>query len=206
VVTVPGLFDGPAGATPIDPDDAKGLIPTWVATRADLNSAEQENIVKALMWASSRGGPHSLGSLLTEKTIKTVHRRMFGDVWKWAGDYRKHDTNMGAPWAYVPDRVRDLLADVHAQTVDRETMPWSADEVAVRFHHRLVVIHPFPNGNGRHARLAADLLVALLGEPVFSWGAQNLNEAGAARAAYLDALRRADSSLDYEPLLAFARS
>ena len=85
-------------------------------------------------------------------------------------------------------------------------MPWPADELAVRFHHRLVVIHPFPNGNGRHSRLAADLLVELLGEPVFSWGAQNLGEEGAARAAYLDALRRADRELDYEPLLAFARS
>lgn len=205
-MTAPGLFDEPAGATPIDPDDAKGLIPTWVATRADLNSAEQENIAKALMWAPSRGGPRSVASLLTEEAIKTLHKRMFGDVWKWAGDYRQHNTNMGAPWPYVPDQVRDLLADVLAQTVDRENMPWSADEVAVRFHHRLVVIHSFPNGNGRHARLAADLLVALVGEPVFSWGAQNLNEEGAARAVYLDALRRADNSFDYEPLLAFARS
>ena len=205
-MTAPGLFDEPVGATPIDPDDAKGLIPTWVATRGDLNSSEQENIAKALIWASSRGGPRSVASLLTEETIKTLHRRMFGDVWRWAGDYRHHDTNMGAPWPYVPVQVRDLLADVLAQTSDRENMPWPADEVATRFHHRLVVIHPFPNGNGRHSRLAADLLVTLLGEPVFSWGAQNLNAEGAARTAYLDALRRADNSLDYEPLLAFARS
>lgn len=131
---------------------------------------------------------------------------MFGDVWKWAGTYRQHDTNMGAPWPYVPTQVRELLADVLAQTSDPNNMPWPADELAVRFHHRLVVIHPFPNGNGRHSRLAADLLAELLGVPVFSWGAQSLNEAGAARAAYLDALQRADRELDYGPLLVFARS
>jgi Fic-DOC domain mobile mystery protein B len=205
-VTTSGLFDEPAGATPIDPDDAKGLIPTWVATRGDLNNAEQENIAKAIAWTSSRGGPHTAAELLTDDAIRNLHRRMFGGVWKWAGTYRQHDTNMGAPWPYIPIQVRDLLADVLVQTSDLEHMPWPADELAVRFHHRLVVIHPFPNGNGRHSRLAADLLVELLGEPVFSWGAQNLGEEGAARAAYLDALRRADRELRYAPLLAFARS
>lgn len=205
-MTTPGLFDEPAGATPIDPDDAKGLVPTWVATRGDLNSAEQENIAKAIAWTSSRGGPSTVAALLTDGTIRNLHRRMFGDVWKWAGTYRQHDTNMGAPWPYIPTQVRDLLADVLIQTSDLENTPWPVDELAVRFHHRLVVIHPFPNGNGRHARLAADLLVELLGEPVFSWGAQNLGEEGAARSAYLDALQRADRELDYGPLLAFARS
>jgi len=205
-VTPLDLFDEPAGATPLEPDDAKGLIPTWVATRGDLNAAEQANIAKAVAWVSSRGGPHSMAALLQEETMKRLHRRMFGDVWKWAGHYRKHDTNMGTHWPYIHTQVRELLADVITQTSELDALPWPADELAVRFHHRLVVVHPFPNGNGRHSRLAADLLVALLGEPVFSWGAENLNESGAARAAYLDALRRADSVYDYEPLVAFARS
>ena len=147
-----------------------------------------------------------MAALLQEETMKRLHRRMFGDVWKWAGHYRKHDTNMGAHWPYIQTQVRELLADVAAQTSDPDALPWPADELAVRFHHRLVVVHPFPNGNGRHSRLAADLLVTLLGEPVFSWGAESLNESGAARAAYLDALRRADSLYDFEPLVAFARS
>ena len=205
-MTTGDLFEEPVGATPIDPDDAKGLIPTWVATRADLNSAEQENIAKAIAWASSRGGPQSVDSLMTEGTMRGLHRRMFGDVWKWAGSYRRHDTNMGAPWPYVPIQVLELLEDVSAQTSDRANMPWAADELAVRFHHRLVAIHPFPNGNGRHARLAADLLVELLGESAFTWGARDLSEEGTARAAYLEALRRADREFDYAPLLAFARS
>jgi Fic-DOC domain mobile mystery protein B len=205
-VTALDLFDEPEGATPLDPDDARGLIPTWVATRGDLNAAERANIAKAVTWAvtSRRMGSHD--SLLTEESMKTLHRRMFGDVWRWAGTYRPHDTNMGTRWPYISTQVRELLADVLAQTADSENLPWSADELAVRFHHRLVVIHPFTNGNGRHSRLAADLLVSVLGEPVFTWGSENLNSPGEARRAYLAALRTADSEFDYRPLLEFARS
>lgn len=205
-VTVVGLYAEPDGATPLDPEDADGLIPTWVATRGDLNTVEQENIARAVAWASSSNAPHSLDSLMTEQSMRALHRRMLGDVWKWAGSYRKHDTNIGTHWPLISMEVHDLLADVRAQTADREKLPWSPDEVAVRFHHRLVAIHLFPNGNGRHSRLAADLLISLLGEPTFTWGLRNLGETGGARATYLQALRRADNLHDYGPLLAFARS
>ena len=200
------LFQEPEGATPLSPDDAKGLIPTWAATRADLNAVEQENIAKAIAWAATSPRLSSLASLMTEESIKTLHRRMFGDVWKWAGSYRQHDTNMGSHWPYISTQVRELLADVRVQTADAENLPWPADESAVRFHHRLVVVHPFANGNGRHSRLAADLLVSVLGEPVFSWGSANLNVPGEARRTYLEALRTADSLYDYRPLVEFARS
>jgi Fic-DOC domain mobile mystery protein B len=205
-VTPSDLFEEPAGATPIDSGDAAGLLPTWVATRADLNSAEQENVARAIAWASSGSGPRSVDALMTEGMIRSLHKRMVGDVWRWAGSYRQHDTNMGAPWPYVPIQVLELLEDVVVQTSDPENMPWSVDELAVRFHHRLVAIHPFPNGNGRHARLAADLLAELLGDQAFSWGARDFAEEGAARAAYLEALRLADREFDYALLLAFARS
>ena len=200
------LFHEPEGATPIDPDDAKGLIPTWVATRGDLNAVEQENIARAVAWAFTSPRMHLLGSLMTEESMKMLHRRMFGDVWKWAGSYRQHDANTAAPWPYVPTRVRELLADVLVQSSDRTNLPWPADELAIRFHHRLVPIHPFPNGNGRHARLAADLLVRALGRPTFSWGSESLDSPGDVRSAYLDALRTADSRHDYGPLVEFARS
>lgn len=200
------LFAEPEGGTPLDPEDAAGLIPTWIATRSDLNTAEQENIARAFVWAERSRLMASRATLLTEDSMKTLHARMFGDVWRWAGTYRHHDTNMGANWPYISTQVRELLADVLAQTTDLGDLPWSADELAVRFHHRLVVVHPFPNGNGRHARLAADLLVRTLGQPVFSWGSQNPNTTGESRRAYLDALRTADAAFDYGPLLAFARS
>ena len=200
------LFKELEGATPIDSEDAKGLIPTWVATRGDLNAVEQENIARSMVWASTSPRMHSLATLLTEESMKTLHKRMFGDVWKWAGTYRQHDSNMGAHWPYISTQVRELLADVLAQTADVENRPWPPDELAVRFHHRLVLIHPFPNGNGRHSRLAADLLVNVLGEPAFSWGSENLNGSGRARRDYLDALRTADKLFDYSALLEFARS
>lgn len=200
------LFQEPEGATPLSPDDVKGLVPTWVATRADLNAVEQENIARAIAWASTSSRVSSLASLATEEWMKALHRRMFGDVWKWAGSYRQHDTNMGARWPYISTQVHELLADVLVQTADTDEMPWPADELAVRFHHRLVLIHPFPNGNGRHSRLAADLLADLLGRPVFTWGSENLSNPGEARRIYLEALRTADSIYDYQPLLEFARA
>lgn len=201
-----GLFDEPEGATPLDPDQAQQLIPSWVATRADLNAVERENISRAVAWASSRNGPKTLQLLMRDSMMRDLHARMFGDVWKWAGQYRLHDTNIGASWPYVPTQVHDLLADVTAQAGDRAALPWSEDEIAIRFHHRLVAIHPFPNGNGRHARLAADLLATALGRPVFTWGARDLSLAGTAREVYLAALRVADESRDYASLVKFARS
>lgn len=200
------LFQEPEGATPIDPEDAKGLIPTWLATRGDLNAVEQENIAKAMMWASTSARMGALATLLTDESMRTLHRRMFGDVWKWAGTYRQHDTNMGAYWPYIATQVRELLADVLLKAADVDDLPWSSDELAVRFHHRLVTIHPFPNGNGRHSRLAADLLINVLGKSAFSWGSENLNNPGQARRDYLDALRTADRLSEYADLVEFARS
>ena len=200
------LFQQLDGATPLDAEDAKGLIPTWVATRAELNSVEQENIAKAIAWSAAVARTGSVGSLMTEESIGALHRRMFGDVWKWAGRYRQHDTNLGVHWPYISTHVGELLADVLAQTAEPDDLPWPADELAVRFHHRLVVIHAFPNGNGRHARLAADLLVQALARPAFSWGSGNPNGPGDARRAYLGALRVADDRCDYAPLVEFAHS
>ena len=201
-----GLFDESEGATPVDPDDAEGLVPTWIATRGDLNTAEQENIVAAVAWASSKTGPRTLDLLLTEAMMRELHERMFSDVWKWAGQYRQRDTNMGIHWPHIPEQVHGLVADVAAQTADAEALPWSADELTVRFHHRLVTIHPFPNGNGRHARLAADILAVCLGELPFTWGAKESSARGNTRSTYLAALRVADARFDYGPLVALARS
>jgi len=195
----------PVGATPLDATDIAGLIPTWVATRGDLDQVEQENIAKALVWSVAHG-PETLAALLSDDMLRSLHRRMFGDVWRWAGVYRMHDTNLGVHWPYIGTRVCDLVADVTAQTLDPECLTWSADELSVRFHHRLVTIHPFPNGNGRHARFAADLLVGILGEPPFTWGGADLARVGSARTRYLAALRHADERLDYRPLIEFARS
>ena len=194
------IFDGPEGSTPLDPDATKGLIPTWIATRGDLNAAERDNIAKATTWIRQR---RLTPGDLSQAWLKNLHRRMFSDVWRWAGSYRLHDTNLGLPWAEISFAVEGLVRDMHVH-VDMQA--WVPDETAIRFHHRLVFIHPFANGNGRHARLAADVLIEALGEQRFSWGARARRDPDAARREYVSALRIADRAPDYEPLLRFARS
>jgi fido (protein-threonine AMPylation protein) len=164
---VPDLFEEPDHATPLTPEERLDLIPTHIAFRSELNEAEQENIARAQAWALGRKR-----DLLSEKFIRELHRRMLGDVWKWA-------------------------------QIDYKTYP--VDEIAVRFHHRIVQIQLFPNGNGRHARLMADLLAMRMGRDQFSWGRESLRDAGTTRRLYIAALQAADNH-DIAPLLAFARS
>jgi len=192
------------GATPLTPDDLAGLIPTYVHSRVELNDAERDNVMEAMIWADGRHW--TVDSLMTSEAMRQLHRRMFRDVWKWAGAYRLRETTIGIAPSQIAVQLRDLLEDVRAQVEAGEGLGWSRDEIAVRFHHRLVLIHPFPNGNGRHARLAADLLVVALGGKKFTWGGVDLTGEGEARSRYLDALRCADKSFDYEPLLEFSRS
>lgn len=199
------LFAEPDGATPLDHDDRRGLLRTDIAYRHELNLAEAENIAAAQQWAFSRRRP--LQAWTRQHAMRTLHKRMFGDVWSWAGTYRLREANIGIAPHRIMTELENLLLDLRAQTVDPDRPAWPADEVAVRFHHRLVSIHPFPNGNGRHARLAADLVVVGLGAERFTWsGAGRLGDPTAARARYLAALRAADRHFAYDQLLAFARS
>ena len=186
------------GATPLDPDESAGLIPRHISTQAQLNEWEQANILDGVQWALRQ----VRRELLDEQFLRQLHQRMFGRTWHWAGQYRQSDKNIGVDHRQIQVRLRDLLEDVRTQIGYRA---YGADELALRFHHRLVWIHPFANGNGRHARLAADLLVARLGQPAFTWGGASLVAAGDVRQAYLAALRSADGR-DLDPLLRFARS
>ncbi len=190
-------LDYPDGATPLDADELASLIPGHITTQGELNEWEQLNILQGEEWARKQSK-----EILDEGFVRQLHERMFGETWRWAGEFRRSDKNIGVDWRRIAVDLRNLLDDVRYQ-VEHGTFP--SDEIAVRFHHRLVAIHPFPNGNGRHARLMADLLIQRLGRPRFSWGRHNLVDAGATRAQYIAALRAADGH-DYAPLLAFARS
>jgi Fic-DOC domain mobile mystery protein B len=191
------LFEEPENATPLSPEETRGLIPAHIAYRRDLNEAEQENIVRGQDWAfASRRDP------LSEKFIKALHRNMLRDVWRWAGQFRTSERNLGIAHYEIPVALRQLLDDTKAW-IDYKAYP--ADEIAVRLHHRLVQIHAFPNGNGRHARLTADLVVISFGRERFSWGSANLQDAGEVRRRYIAALQAADHH-DMGPLLGFARS
>jgi len=194
-----GIFDQPDdAATPLTPDERRDLIPSHIANRDDLNEAEQENILRGQSWALRR----RRRDFLNEKFILDLHKQMFAQVWRWAGNFRQTERNLGIPFYEIPSALRQLLDDTKAW-IDYKS--YSPDEIAVRFHHRLVQIHPFANGNGRHSRLMADLLVMELGRERFSWGRANLQAVGDVRGRYIMALKAADRH-DIGLLLAFARS
>lgn len=194
------LFNEPEDATPLTVEEQQGLVASWVTTRADLNAAEQDNIVKGLGWAQRRR--ISTLDVVTEDFSQSLHKHMFGDVWTWAGSYRRTDKNLGCVWWQVPLECAALFENF-GFWIEHET--FSPDELAVRLHHHLVAIHPFPNGNGRHSRLMSDLLLEHMGGEAFRWGGGGLMGETELRRTYIAALRAADAH-DLAPLLAFARS
>jgi Fic-DOC domain mobile mystery protein B len=192
----------PNGATPLEAEDLRGLIPEFVATREDLDVVEFENIARALPWAyreARRCGPLEI---LSYGFLFELHRQMFADVWKWAGTQRIRETNIGVAPARIPDETALVLGDAlywHANAT------YPTDERAARLHFRLVSVHPFPNGNGRCTRLLADLYLEACGEDSFTWGGSNLAAAGVGRDTYIAAIHDAAEG-DFRPLLEFARS
>ncbi|MBW2266429.1 MAG: mobile mystery protein B [Deltaproteobacteria bacterium] len=195
-------FKYPEGATPIEPDEAEGgLLLTHITTHGELNRWEQDNIVEALAWIDKTKPTN----ILNEQFIKQLHKRMFGNVWRWAGQFRRSDKNIGVSWHQVPMCLKNMFDDV---PVWIQTQNESPEEMAVHFHHRLVWIHPFPNGNGRHARLMADIFIenVLHGSP-FTWGKRDrdLLSPNEYRSRYIAALQEADNG-NYIPLLEFAKS
>jgi Fic-DOC domain mobile mystery protein B len=192
-------FEYPEGATPIDPDEAKGLILTHITTRGELDRWEQDNIAEALAWLDKTKPI----DILNGTFIRKLHYRMFENVWKWAGEFRLTNKNIGVPWWRVPVDVKTMCDDVIWRVEHHKASP---DILAIQFHHRLVSIHPFPNGNGRHARLMADLFLEnILQTPRFSWGGKDLSNGTDARKRYILALYAADNN-DYDQLVEFARS
>jgi Fic-DOC domain mobile mystery protein B len=189
----------PQGATPLDKNEIKGLLLTHITTRAELDRWEQDNINEALTWFHD----HKPAKILDESFMKLLHRKMFCNVWRWAGKFRQSEKNLGVPSYMIAVELKKLCDDAEYWI---ENKTFSEDEIAVRLHHRLVSIHLFPNGNGRHARLAADiLLVNVLGKSAFTWGSANLVKPGDVRRRYIESLQAADKG-NYKPLLAFARS
>lgn len=191
-------IDYSAGQTPLDPDEMQGLIPSHITTQSDLNEWEQANIMDALNWVSSKRNV----DVLSESFCIELHKRMFGRTWKWAGTFRHSDKNIGVDWQHIPIKLRNLLDDAR-YWFEKEV--YSADEAGMRFHHRLVLIHPFPNGNGRHARLMTDALLVSHKASKFTWGGNNLLGNDEPRRAYLAALRAADAG-NFALLVNFVRS
>jgi len=194
------IFTTGDGNTPLSPDEQADLIPN-LATKEELNEFERANILVAYDWALSLRNLRRQDPL-TEPYLRDLHNRMFDQTWKWAGACRSTEKNIGIAHYQIRDALGALLGDAR-YWLEHKTLP--SDEIAVRFHHRLVSIHPFANGNGRHARLMADVLARTQDRPVFTWGGADIVQPGDFRRRYIDALQAADKH-DINPLLAFARS
>ncbi|MDZ4709043.1 MAG: mobile mystery protein B [Saprospiraceae bacterium] len=189
------------GQTPILEDEKEGLLISTIVTPGELDEFEQQNIELAVLW--SLGRSFKAEAVLTEKFIKAVHKRMYGNVWVWAGEFRKTNKNIGVDKYQIPTELRYLLDDVKLWVANNT---YSPDEATIRFKHRLVSIHCFPNGNGRHSRLMADIVIEkIFKQPHYTWGAANLEKQGDTRRAYLHAIRAADGG-DIQPLINFARA
>lgn len=190
------IFVSDDNSTPLTEEEKECLKAKWITTRAELNEMETEGIAKAQIWLMT-----AKKNILSEDFIKSLHKKMFGDIWTWAGTFRISEKNIGVASYHIQSELRKLLEDVK-YWIENKTHP--PKEIAVRFHHRLVQIHPFPNGNGRISRIMADLLMKQMTGKVLLWGTGNLTEISALRKEYIEALQAADRS-DYSKLLEFVK-
>jgi len=194
-------FDYKYGQTPLDEEDKEGLKINSITTQGELDEFEQLNIEKAVEWTIHTR--LKVEKILTEKFIKDLHKRMFGDVWKWAGEFRRTEKNLGVSWTQIRIELKTLLDDTKYWVENKSYPP---EEVAIRFKHRLVSIHCFPNGNGRHSRMMADIIMeSIFEDEIFSWHQSNMVKADQTRKRYINALREADNG-NITPLINFAKN
>ncbi len=190
------IFETDDNSTPLTEEEKMQLQAKWVTTRAELNELEAKGIAEAEIWLLK-----TKKDILCEEFIKTLHKKMFGNVWKWAGMFRKTERNIGVVPYEIQPKLRILFDDIKFWITNKT---FSEKEIAVRFHHRLVQIHPFPNGNGRISRIMADLLMRKSGQQSLNWGSDDLTKISELRKEYITALQAADRG-NYKPLLNFVK-
>lgn len=194
-------FDYKDGQTPLDEEEKEGLKIKSITTQGELDEFEQLNIEKAIEWTIHT--KFKLEKILTEKFVKGLHQKMYGDVWKWAGEFRKTEKNIGILWTQIEIELKNLLDDTK-YWIENKTFP--PEEIAIRFKHRIVSIHCFPNGNGRHSRIMADIIMeSIFGNEIFSWHQSNMVKANETRNQYIKALREADKG-NIKSLIEFAQN
>lgn len=189
------------GQTPLSEEEKNGLLLRIITTHGELDEHEQLNIENAVEWIIKT--KFKKEQILTEEFIKTLHKKMLGDVWSWAGEFRKSEKNIGVKWIMIGIELKTLLDDTK-YWIDNNT--FSNEEIAIRFKHRLVNIHCFPNGNGRHSRIMADIIMkSIFGKEPFSWNQSNMVKADQTRKNYISAIREGDNG-NINPLIDFARN
>lgn len=189
------------GQTPLEEEEKDGLKIKSITTQGELDEFEQLNIEKAVEWIIHTNLKPE--NILTEKFVKNLHKKMYGDVWKWAGEFRRTEKNIGIPWTKIGLELKNLLDDTNYWI---ENKTFSPEEIAIRFKHRIVSIHCFPNGNGRHSRMMADIIMeSIFGNEIFAWHQSNMVKANEIRKEYINALKEADNG-NVKPLIEFAKN
>ena len=189
------------GQTPLDENEKEGLKIKSITTQGELDEFEQLNIQEAVEWTIRTN--LNVERILTEKFIKDLHKKMYGNVWKWAGEFRKSDKNIGISWPQIGIELKKLIDDTE-YWINNNT--FSAEEISIKFKHRIVAIHCFPNGNGRHSRIMADIMMEFIfGKEIFSWHKSNMVKPNDIRKQYITALKKADNG-NIEPLIKFAKN
>ncbi|MEY2595312.1 MAG: hypothetical protein RI965_584 [Bacteroidota bacterium] len=187
--------------TPLSEEEREGLKLTFISSKKELNEFEQQNIEEAMLWLVRKS--LSANNILTQKFICKLHERMFYNVWSWAGKFRTTDKNIGIHHKEINVALKILCDDVLYWINHKIFEP---EEIAIRFKHKLVSIHCFPNGNGRHSRLMADIVIEkIFKQQVFTWGIDLKESNQSIREAYIKSIRDADQN-NYKPLLKFSRS
>jgi len=189
------------GQTPLTEEEKEGLKIKTITTQNELDEFEQLNIEKAVEWSIHANLKPE--KILTEKFIKDLHKKMYGDVWKWAGEFRKTEKNIGIKWIRIGVALKNLIEDTKYWL---ENKTYSSEEIAIRFKHRIVSIHCFPNGNGRHSRMMADIIMeSIFEKEIFTWHKSNMVKTDETRKKYIEALREADNG-NIIPLIEFAQN
>lgn len=191
-------------STPLNPQETAGLIPP-LSTQEELNEAEALNIAQATNWYANRKKKISTSEILTEKWVKLLHKKMYCDVWSWAGTFRQSEKNIGLPdWTRIPVELKQALDNAREQHLHLKEWDLSHQKIAARLSHKAVWIHPFPNGNGRWSRELANAYLKANNQSIFTWGARSYADPEERRNAYVMALKKADNSTDVGALLDFA--
>jgi len=189
------------GQTPLNEEEKEGLLIKTISLQKELDEFEQLNIEKAIEWTIHTNLKQD--RILSEKIIKDLHKKMFGDVWKWAGEFRKSEKNIGIKWPQIGIELKKIFDDTK-YWIENETYP--PKEIAIRFKHKIVQIHCFPNGNGRHSRMMADIIIeSIFGKEIFTWNNSNMVKGDKSRKKYIIALKDADNG-NIKSLLKFAAS
>ncbi len=189
------------GQTPLDEEEREGLKIKSITTQKELDEFEQLNIEKAIEWTIHTN--LKAEKILTEKFVKDLHKKMYGEVWKWAGEFRRSEKNIGIAWSQIAIELKNLLDDTKYWIENNIFLP---EEIAIRFKHRIVSIHCFPNGNGRHSRIMADIIMeSIFDKNIFTWHQSNMVKPDETRKKYIHALREADNG-NINPLIKFAKN